>query len=125
MNRPTARLFASLLLLIPLGTAAEEAALGRLFLTPAQRAHLDRQRLLDPGSHADPGEPEGSLTINGEIRRNGGRSVRWINGEAIWTTPPAATAGTAVGDTVHPGSGEREDLLRGGRIIVKPGTDKQ
>ena len=100
--------------------SAEAEALGRLFLTPSQRTALDRQRLLNPGFQAKPLDSESSLTINGEVRRSDGRRTRWINGAESRELSPA-TAGVPVGDTVYPGSGEREGLLRGGRIIIKPG----
>lgn len=112
-------LFALLSALPP--ASAEEEALGRLFLTPGQRNALDRQRQLNPGLQANPLDSESSLTINGEIRRSDGRRTRWINGEENQAAGPAATANVPVGDTVYPGTGEREGLLRGGRIIIKPG----
>lgn len=122
MNMP-ARLWLPILALLsalpPAG--AEETVLGRLFLTPSQRSALDRQRLLNPGLQANPLDSESSLTINGEIRRSDGRRTRWINGEENQATGPAAATNVPVGDTVYPGTGEREGLLRGGRIIIKPG----
>lgn len=115
-----------LLLILVLGLIAPGAAwaqtepLGRLFMTPQQRAALDRQRLLNPGFRPDVMESDASQTLNGEVRRSNGRTTRWINGEARWndTTPPPRVP---VGDTFHPATGERESLLGEGRIIVRPG----
>lgn len=99
---------------------AQQEPLGRLFLTPQQRAALDRQRLLNPGFSPNMTDSEVSQTINGEVRRSSGRTTRWINGEAKWNdTAPAPKV--PIGDTFHPGTGERESLLGSGRIIVRPG----
>jgi hypothetical protein len=117
MNRQAQ--FILLLLLIAQDPAwAEPEALGRLFLTPQQRAALDRQRLLNPGFSPNPVDSEVSQTLNGVVRRSNGPSTRWINGEARWNdTGPRPRV--PVGDTFHPGTGERESLLGEGRIIVR------
>lgn len=111
-----------LALMIGLSTArAEQEALGRLFFTPQQRAELDRQRLLNPGSSLGTQNQQGSQTINGEVRRSSGRNTRWINGEAQWSeTTPAPRV--PVGDTFHPETGEHQSLLGSGRIVVKPAS---
>ena len=96
---------------------AEEEPLGRLFLTPQQRAVLDRQRMQNTNFQAN----ESSQTFNGEIRRSNGSSIRWVNGEANWNTT-GAKQNVPVGDTYHPGTGERQSLLgSGGSITIKPG----
>ncbi len=109
------------LLFLALGQSAAWAQpepLGRLFFTPQQRAALDRQRQLNPNFLANATDADTSLTINGEVRRSNGRSTRWINGEAQWNgNAPAARV--PVGDTFHPGTGERESLLGEGRIVVR------
>ncbi|MDR2188860.1 MAG: hypothetical protein LBE62_12560 [Azonexus sp.] len=105
---------ACLLFLAVIAPASGEPRLGRLFLTPEARQALDQQRLRDPGS--DAGQ---RLTINGEIRRAGRPTMRWINGHPDWqgqATPPPAP----VGDSFDPVSGERQPLLGGGRITVTP-----
>lgn len=105
------------LTLCPGVTQAEQEPLGRLFLTPQQRASLDRQRLQNNNFQAN----QASQTFNGEIRRSNGSSVRWVNGEANWNTPPTQQ-NIVVGDTYHPGTGERQSLLgSGGSITIKPG----
>lgn len=96
---------------------AEQDPLGRLFLTPQQRATLDRQRQQNNNFSAN----EASQTFNGEIRRSNGSSIRWVNGEANWNTT-GAKQNVAIGDTYHPGTGERQSLLgSGGSITIKPG----
>lgn len=96
---------------------AQEEALGRLFLTPAQRASLDQQRQRAAAAPSGSGEREGSLTVNGEVRRSDGHNTRWINGRA---EPGATPPGVPVGDRFNPATGERESLLGKGRITVKP-----
>lgn len=98
---------------------AEEGPLGRLFLDPEQRARLDLQRRHNPLFMPNAGEAEASQTLNGEVRSSNGRRMRWINGQASWDG--ASPARTAVGDTFNPETGERENLLRGGSITIKPG----
>lgn len=111
------------LLLLPLSPQAQQESLGRLFLTPEQRQTLDRQRQANPGGpQADDGAS--SLTLNGEVRRSSGRNTRWVNGMA----EPSSGSGrppVAVGDTFHPGTGEREGMLKGGRIVVRPAPSGQ
>lgn len=111
-----------LLMLVSTPTALAQPradGIGRLFTTPQQRAQLDRQRLQNPTLLPSGQNGESSLTINGEIRRSNGRATRWINGELNETT---GTPRLAVGDTYHPATGEQETLLRGGRIVIQPGS---
>lgn len=115
--RSPIRLVALGALLLGGPTQAEEGTLGRLFLTPAQRASIDQQRQRAVSVPNIPAEREGSLTVNGEIRRSDGRNTRWIDGRAEPGTTPT---GVPVGDRYNPTTGERESLLGNGRITVKP-----
>lgn len=121
----TTRPIALLLLILFAGVVpADETTLGRLFLEPQQRARLDLQRQRNPGFLPDAGNGEASQTFNGEVRSSNGRRTRWINGEADWegvVLPPRVP----VGDTFTPATGERESLLHGGRILIKPGRAKK
>jgi hypothetical protein len=110
-------------LLLALATApclADPAPLGRLFFDAEQRARLDLQRQRNPGFLPNT-DDESSVTINGEVRSSNGRRTRWINGEVNWegNTPNAPVP---VGDTFNPATGERESLLRDGRIQIKRGA---
>lgn len=101
-----------------LTSLADPAPLGRLFLTPEQRARLDIQRQRNPGftPHAD--DHQVSQTLNGEVRSSTGRRTRWINGEVEWSasgSPPPI----AVGDTINPNTGERESLIGDGQITIR------
>lgn len=98
---------------------AEPPALGRLFLDPQQRARLDAQRLRNPGFLPNAGDGEASQTLNGEVRSSNGRRTRWINGEADWSDASTAPR-IPVGNTYYPESGQNDNLLGNGRIMIKP-----
>ena len=107
-------------LLLLLGSGAESAenkSLGRLFFTPEQRTELDRQLLANPDQVSDDGT--GSLTFNGEIRRNTTRRAHWINGKTADNDRQPAPS-LAIGDTYHRQTGEQQSLLGDGRITIKP-----
>lgn len=110
-----------LLALLATTSLAEQPALGRLFFDPQQRARLDAQRLRNPGFLPNAVDSEASQTFNGEVRSSNGRRTRWINGEASWEGTAQAPH-VPVGDTFNPSTGEREGLLRGGKIIVNQAT---
>jgi hypothetical protein len=112
-----ARSAALLLLLVALPAWPQGEPLGRLFFTPQQRAALDRERLLGFSQQPSGLEGDASYTFDGEVRRSSGKHTRWINGQA--QTAPARAPAVAVGDTYHPATGERENLLRGGSIVIQ------
>src|SRR6185436_10031052 len=64
---------------------ARAQELGRLFFTPEQRAALDaRRKARVPDKPAAVPQAESPVTrINGAVRRSGGKSTVWVNGEAI------------------------------------------
>jgi len=85
--------------LLPALALAEEK-LGRLFFTPAERAHLDslRQTSQPPGKIVKPGNAEDALadketvglpaipaavTVQGYVRRSDGKGTVWINRQPI------------------------------------------
>lgn len=75
------------------GVCADD--LGRLFFTPTERAQLDleRRRANQPAppsvtaaelaarADAVPPPPPAAMTLNGVVRRRGGLSTVWVNGE--------------------------------------------
>ncbi len=109
-----------LLLCCSLPAWPQSESLGRLFFTPQQRAALDRQRQQGFNSNAD-FDQQASYTLNGEVRRSSGRNTRWVNGEA---QTGAGVPRGIIGDTYYPASGQRENLLGGGRIIIKQAPSK-
>lgn len=110
-----AQLVLSLLLCAPIPAPAE--ALGRLFFTPQQRAAINQLRPMQAALLPDTSPPTAPITVNGEIHHSNGKVTRWINGER---QPPQSrgNAPLPVGDTLHPGSGERSSLLGTGRVQI-------
>ncbi|MDR0775687.1 MAG: hypothetical protein LBE81_03490 [Azonexus sp.] len=113
------KIIASLLLFLLAATLAvgeesgETSDLGRLFLTPQQRQILDQQRLRDPNEGG-----ERRVTVSGEVRRSGGATTRWINGQADWSgTGPRPKV--PVGDSFDPATGSHQPLLDSGQITIK------
>lgn len=101
---------------------AQPASLGRLFLTSEQRTLLNHQRQLNPGFLPNASSNMTSQTINGEILRSNGQKTRWVNGKTLLVNrlmPPQI----AVGDTFHPGTGERTTLLGGGKLVITPSSE--
>lgn len=88
--------------------SAQEAPLGRLFLTPEQRAALDNARrnkiraeaVVAAGSKKPKAPPSRSVTINGVVSRSDGESTIWVNGHAT--------------------EGETRD---GMRVVIAPGSN--
>lgn len=70
----------ALLALAPVAPHAQE--LGRLFLTPEQRAALDARRKarIPDKPAAVPVVESPTTTVDGLVRRQGGRSTVWVNG---------------------------------------------
>lgn len=98
------------LLIVFLGNAQAED-LGRLFFTPEQRAALDarrKARVPDRPSVTTVVSP--TTRLDGYVKRSGGRSTVFVNGEAL-------LEGTAEAPTVDP---ER----RGGRVPVTGGDGR-
>lgn len=122
--RMTARaLLLCLALLPPLPLAAQE--LGRLFLTPEQRATLDARRKarIPDKPAAVPVLESPTTTVDGLVRRQGGRSTVWINGRpnAEGVQPDGARvrpgAGNAPNVSINIGEGERQFQLKPGQRI--------
>jgi hypothetical protein len=100
----------ALLLLFFLGTAQAED-LGRLFFTPEQRAALDaRRKARVPDRPAMTSVVSPTTRLDGYVKRSGGRSTVFVNGEAL-------LEGTADAPVVDP---ER----RGGRVPVTGGEGR-
>lgn len=79
--------------LLPLASHAEEQQIGRLFMSPNERAELDRVRrggvpLIKEKEQKEEAistilPPDANLTIDGYVQRNGsGKSTVWINSQA-------------------------------------------
>ena len=131
---------------LTLGAAGAQAQeLRRLFFTPEQRAALDaRRKARVPDKPSAAPVAESPITrIDGAVRRSGGRSTVWVNGETIpeGAQPSGAPAAPRisgsgrvsipegegaqrrdlrVGETLDRGSGEVRDVIGEGEIRIKP-----
>ena len=71
-----------------LAARAQPPLLGRLFLSPEQRAQLDTQRYGAPppdpalAPPPPPPPPAPPVELNGVVQRSSGRSTVWLNQEA-------------------------------------------
>lgn len=78
-----AALVALLLALLPAGQAAAQE-LKRLFFTPEQRAALDERRKARlPDKPSAPASDSPVTRVDGYVKRSGGRSTVWLNGEPL------------------------------------------
>jgi len=125
--------------------SAQAQELGRLFFTPEQRAALDaRRKARVPDKPAAVPVTESPITrVNGAVRRSGGKSTVWVNGETIpedaqadgaRVSPRSAAPGRVsipagegpqrydlrVGESVDRGSGEVRDVIGEGEIKIGP-----
>ena len=102
----------ALLVFFLLGNPCEAQELGRLFFSPEQRAALDarrKARIPDQPASVDVVSP--TTRFDGYVKRSGGRSTVFVNGDAV-------LEGTAGAPVVDP---ER----RGGRVPVTAGEGGQ
>lgn len=126
--------------LLPASRAFGADELGRLFLTPQQRLDLERRRASNVPAVAAAAAvtTESLITINGHVRRSGGNSTTWINGQAQNDLPKTADPATVslspgegeasislrVGQTLDKGKGEVRDGLNGGDVKAPPPRKK-
>ena len=75
----------ALLALLPV-TSLQAAPLGRLFFSPAERHHLDRQQ-------AAPRPPAPPPRLDGIITRSAGAPTLFLDGRATLATPRQVNAG--------------------------------
>ncbi len=103
------RFLAFLLFILINGAQAQE--LGRLFFTPEQRAALDaRRKARVPDRPAVTSVISPTTRLDGYVKRSGGRSTVFVNGEAL-------LEGTTDAPQIEP---ER----RGGRVPVSGGDGR-
>ncbi len=114
----------------------EAQELGRLFFTPEQRSALDarrKARMPDKPAAATVASP--TTRLDGYVKRSGGRSTVWVNGEtADDARPPAGGSDSRVGvpagegrarvelkpgETLDRGNGEVRDGIGGGEIKIR------
>jgi hypothetical protein len=131
----------SLMIFLLLGQVSEACLaqeLGRLFFSPEQRQALDaRRRARVPDRPNAPVVVSPTTRLDGYVRRQGGKSTVWVNGEALPETAPEAPhigtgrvtvnigesgtrAGLKPGEVLDRGTGEVRDVLGDGEIRVQP-----
>jgi len=132
--------------LVALPPALHAQSLGRLFLTPAQRAALDLRRASRvPDKPAAVIVESPTARINGQVVRSDGRSTVWVNGaavregsqtEGLRVAPASSTAESVslsigegdrqvelkVGESMNRDTGEVRDLVGDGTVGVSAGT---
>jgi len=142
MRAALALLLGGTLLAAQAGAGAQE--LGRLFFTPDQRAALDaRRRARVPDKPAAVPQVVHPVTrVDGAVRRSGGRSTVFVNGEPVQESPrgegarlqpKGAELGRVsvpvgdeqryelrVGETFDRNSGEVRDVIGKDAVKVKP-----
>jgi hypothetical protein len=105
----------------PAAAGAQE--LGRLFFTPDQRAALDaRRRARVPDKPAAVPQVVQPVTrVDGAVRRSGGRSTVFVDGEAVRESPHAdgvrPTRGADAGRVSVPAGDEQRLELRVGETL--------
>jgi hypothetical protein len=112
---------AAALLVVALAPANGQAQeLGRLFFTPEQRAALDaRRRARVPDKPAAAVVAAPVTRLDGYVKRSGGPSTVWINGESVPENAPEAPridATRGASGSVSISVGEA-----GGRVRLRPG----
>ncbi len=123
-----------LFLAILLSENATAQQLGRLFFTDDQRAALDarrRARVPDKPSAA-PVVASPTTRLDGFVKRSGGPSTVWVNGEQLpenvrpgerSVSVPVGDSGTRVelrpGQVLDRGSGEVRDVIGDGEIRIR------
>jgi hypothetical protein len=129
-------------LLMVFSTASKAQDIGRLFFTPDQRSVLDaRRRARVPDRPAaTPVVASPTTRLDGFVRRSGGRSTVWVNGESLTESAPEAPriepgrssdarVSVPVGDSgvraqlkpgqvLDRGTGEVRDVLGNGEVSV-------
>lgn len=74
------------------GSVSAQQAMGRLFLTPAERQALEQLRHHEAAPAPEPSraivppviEQQQTVTVNGWVRRSDGVATAWINGNSTY-----------------------------------------
>ena len=105
-------------LLLVIAPSVQAQELGRLFFTPQQRADLDaRRKARVPDKPAAAAVASPVTRLDGYVKRSGGPSTVWINGESVTEgAPDAPRIDRGPSGSVSIGVGEG-----GGRVRMKPG----
>jgi hypothetical protein len=120
-------------------TLAQEAPLGRLFLTPEQRAALDNARRnkirADAVAGATVKKPKPpaarSVLINGVVKRSDGETIVWVNGKPVEGETPdgmqfqVVPQGQGAVMVREPEKGRRVEIKVGQQVDMVTGRVKE
>ena len=96
----------------------EAQELGRLFFTPDQRAALDaRRKARVPDKPAAVVVASPTTRVDGYVKRGGGRSTVWVNGESLPEGPSEARIGDGERVSIPLGEAGRRATLRPGEVL--------
>lgn len=99
--------------------ATQGQELGRLFFTPEQRANLDaRRKARVPDKPAAAVVASPVTRVDGYVKRSGGPSTVWINGESVSEGAPEAPR---IDERRHEGTVTITVGEGGNRVRLKPG----
>lgn len=132
------RVFAFMVLLL-ISEVCFAQELGRLFFTPEQRAALDaRRKARVPDRPAAAVIASPTTKVDGYVKRSGGPSTVWVNGEALSEGSGDAPrisrsadgrvslpigegrrAGLKPGEVIDRGTGEVRDVIGDGEIRIR------
>jgi hypothetical protein len=119
--------------------SAEAPELGRLFFTPAERAHLDELRRRPPSppqvavtsqAEQSPAAPTPQyITVNGVVRRSDGTTTVWVNNKPVTgrraedgvVVTPSGARGSGNVTVRVPATGRSVDLKVGQQLEVHSG----
>ncbi len=115
-----------LLVLAAAGAQAQTPPIGRLFTTPEERHQLDVARGILPAPPAPPPAaaappPPAPVTVDGFVRRSGGKSTVWLNQDAQYGGQHGAKDARV---TVTLPSGQRLRVKPGQSVDMNTGTVK-
>ena len=139
----TLRILAAVVLALAAAPAGAQE-LGRLFMSPEQRAALDARRKarVPDKPAAAPTAASPTTRLDGYVVRSEGRSTVWVNGESVQdgsaealrdpgrggegrVRVPAGDSGARVGlkpgEVLDRGTGEVRDVIGDGEIKVRRG----
>jgi hypothetical protein len=92
--------------------------LGRLFFTPEQRSALDaRRKARVPDKPAAVVVASPTTRVDGYVKRSGGRSTVWVNGESLPEGPSEARIGDGERVSIPLGEAGRRATLRPGEVL--------
>jgi hypothetical protein len=92
--------------------------LGRLFFTPEQRSALDaRRKARVPDKPAAVVVASPTTRVDGYVKRSGGRSTVWVNGESLPEGPSEARLGDGERVSIPLGEAGRRATLRPGEVL--------